>query len=98
LTAATFEAALGGPLTEPQRLAVANAAALSAIAEDAQARRLAGDDVSLDDIVRYTSAARRAVRDLGLDNRKREPDPGPTLAEHLARRAAERAGGSGEAS
>jgi hypothetical protein len=79
---ATFEAELGGELTGAQRLAVHNAAALTAIAEDAQARRLAGDtSITLDDLVRATSAARRAVRDLGLD-RKREP-AAPSLSEYL---------------
>src|SRR5260221_2595517 len=69
---ATFEAALGGELTAALRLAVHNAAALSAIAEDAQAKRLAGDtSITLDDLVRATSAARRAVRDLGI-GRQRE--------------------------
>ena len=41
--------------------------------------------MTLDDIVRATSAARRAVRDLGLD-RKREP-AGLTLQQYLATRA-----------
>jgi hypothetical protein len=80
---ATFEAALGGQLTGAQRLAMHNAAALTAIAEDAQAKRLAGDTtITLDDLVRATSAARRAVRDLGLD-RKREPTAAPSLSEYL---------------
>jgi hypothetical protein len=56
------------------RVRVETAAALSAILEDAQARRLAGDtSVTLNDIVRAISAARRAVRDLGID-RKRAPE------------------------
>jgi hypothetical protein len=69
-----FEATLGGELTDAQRLAIGNAAAMTAIAEDAQARRLQGDTtVSLDDLVRCVSCARRATRDLGL-HRKRERD------------------------
>jgi hypothetical protein len=72
--AAVFEATLGGELTDAQRLSIGNAAALTAIAEDAQVRRLQGDTtVSLDDLVRCVSCARRAVRDLGL-HRKRERD------------------------
>src|SRR5262245_43679823 len=71
--AATFRRALGGDLTDPQKLAVQSAAALMAISEDAQARRLAGDPaVTLDDLERTARMARAAVRDLGLD-RKREP-------------------------
>ena len=84
--AKTFAAELGGQLSDVQRVAVQNAAVMTAISEDAQTRRLAGDPaISLDDIVRAVSAARRAVRDLGLD-RKREP-AGPTLAEYLASHA-----------
>src|SRR4030088_1139777 len=76
--AAIFEATLGGALTGAQRLAIGNAAARTAIAEDASARRLQGDtSVNLDDLVRLVSAARRAVRDLGLD-RGRQPAT-PTL-------------------
>jgi hypothetical protein len=87
--AAIFEASLGGELTPAQRLAIGNAACLSAIAEDASARRLQGDtSVCLDDLVRLVSAARRAVRDLGLDGRKREPVV-PTLEAYLASKGAE---------
>ena len=83
--AETFATELG-ELTPAQRVRVETAAMLSAIAEDAQTRRLAGDDgISLDDIVRATSAARRAVRYLGLD-RKRAPAP-IDMDEYLARTA-----------
>ncbi len=79
--AETFAAELG-ELTPAQRIRVETAAALTAIAEDAQTRRLGGDtSITLDDLVRATSAARRAVRDLGLD-RKREP-AGLTLGDLL---------------
>jgi hypothetical protein len=67
--ARVFTAALGGAdqLTPAQALAVHNAAVLSVIAEDAQARVLAGSNtVKLDDAIRASSAARRAVSDLGL--------------------------------
>jgi hypothetical protein len=81
--AATFTAALGGRLSPEQALAVSRAAALLALSEDATTRRLGGDlAVSLDDVVRLASAARRAVRDLGL-HRKREPAT-PTLEDYLA--------------
>jgi hypothetical protein len=85
---AVFSAELG-ELTPAQQIAVQNAAALTAISEDAAMRRLSGDPgITLDDLVRATSAARRAVRDLGLD-RKREPAPGETFAEIAARAQAE---------
>jgi hypothetical protein len=88
--AAAFEAELGDTLSAGQRIAIERAAALVAIAEDAKARRLAGDrGVTLDDIVRVDGAAARAVKALGI-----KPGAGPKppiLAEHLAQRAAERA-------
>jgi hypothetical protein len=85
-----FEAALGGNLTDGQRLAVSRAAVMTAIAEDARMRKLNGaTDVTLDDLVRLDRVAALAVRDLGLDRRKREP-VAPTLAEHLAKCAAKR--------
>jgi hypothetical protein len=64
------------------------AAMLAAIAEDAQARRLAGDPgVTINDVVRADGAARRAVRDLALPDERAEP-PAKTLAEHLAEKRA----------
>src|SRR5271154_2252681 len=62
-----FEAELGGMITASQHLAIERAAALVAIAEDAKARRLAGDQgVTLDDVVRVDGAAARAVKALGI--------------------------------
>lgn len=56
-----------GEVTPALRIRVETAAALTAIAEDCQTRRLAGDPaITLDDLVRAVSAARRAVRDLGI--------------------------------
>jgi hypothetical protein len=85
--AATFTSELGGKLTPAQTVRVEAAAALSAIAQDCQTRRLAGDtSVTLDDLVRATSAARRAVRDLNLP--EASPTSAPTtLASYLASRA-----------
>jgi hypothetical protein len=75
-----FEAELGGTLTATQRLAVEQASALAAIAEDAQARRLAGDmAISLEDLVRATNAATRAVKALGIKPAAAAPAP-PSLA------------------
>jgi hypothetical protein len=84
--AAMFEATLGGKLTDAQKLAISTASALTAIAEDASARRLQGDStVNLDDLVRLVSAARRAVRDLGLDQRREPPEP--SLQDYLRSKA-----------
>jgi hypothetical protein len=66
---------LGGwsQLTDLQASAVRKAAELTALAEDARARKLNGaTDVTLDDLVRLDRLAEQSVRRLGLD-RKREP-------------------------
>ena len=86
--AAAFAAGLGGQITDAQRLAVYNAAALTAIAEDAKARRLSGDTtVSLEDLVRLDNVAARAVKQLGI-GRRRPGRPTQTLSEYLAREGA----------
>jgi hypothetical protein len=83
-----FEAELGGVLTATQRVAVERAAALTALAEDAKARRLSGDmAITLEDVVRTDNAAARAVRQLGIRPASPAPAP-PTLAQYLAERAA----------
>ena len=46
--------------------------------------------MSLEDVVRTDNAAARAVKSLGI--KPGAAPKAPTLAEHLARRAAERAG------
>src|SRR6516225_8329771 len=74
-----FEAAIGGDVTDNQRLAIGRAATLTAVAEDRRMRALAGEPVLLDDLVRVERLAMQAVRNLGLDKR-REPS-GPTLAQ-----------------
>jgi hypothetical protein len=93
---AVFEAELrktGRTLTAAEGAAVRNAALLSAISEDAGARRLAGDaTVTLEDVVRLSRAAAAAMKALAIKP-SGTPAP-PTLAEHLASRAAERAGGA----
>jgi hypothetical protein len=82
-----FEAELGGTLSATQRLAVEQASALAAIAEDAQARRLAGDmTVSLEDLVRATNAATRAVKALNI--KPAAPASPPSLRAYMASRAA----------
>jgi hypothetical protein len=86
-----FEAELGGTVTVSRRFAIERAAALVALAEDAKARRLAGDAaITLEDVVRVDNAAARAVKALGI--KPGAPAKVPTLQEHLARRAAALAG------
>src|SRR5262249_4284809 len=83
--AEAFAAEIGGQLTDSLRIRIESAAALSVIAEDVQTRRLAGDSsVSLDDLVRAVSAARRALRDIGIRPNAKREQLGPTLAEYIA--------------
>jgi hypothetical protein len=80
-----FAAEIGGQITDSLRIRIETAAALSVIAEDAQTRRLAGDSsISLDDLVRAASAARRALRDIGIKPNTKRDQLGPTLAEYVA--------------
>jgi tagatose-1,6-bisphosphate aldolase non-catalytic subunit AgaZ/GatZ len=88
-----FVAALGGAgaCTDVTMVAVVRAAELTAVAEEARAAALKGDPtVDLGSLVRIEGAADRAVRALGLKAVAAAKVPG--LAEHLAKRAAERAG------
>ena len=83
--AEAFAAEIGGQITHSLRICIETAAALSVIAEDAQTRRLAGDSsVSLDEVVRAVSAARRALRDIGIRPNAKPEQLGPTLAEYIA--------------
>jgi hypothetical protein len=83
--AEAFAVEIGGQITDSLRIRVETAAALSVIAEDAQTRRLAGDpSVSLDDLVRAVSAARRALRDIGIKPNAKREQLGLTLAEYVA--------------
>jgi hypothetical protein len=85
LLADAFAAEIGGQITDSLRIRIETAAALSVIAEDAQTRRLAVDSsVSLDDLVRAVSAARRALRDIGIRPNAKREQLGPTLAEYIA--------------
>lgn len=78
--AQSFEAALGGAdsLTDGQRLAIARASVMTAIAEDARLRRLNGEPTNLDDLVRLDRVAAQAVRALGIN--PRTPEANPLLA------------------
>jgi hypothetical protein len=91
-----FAAELGGAdkLTGAQRDAIGNAARLAAIAEELQARALAGEAVDLASLARLVNASRRARLDLGIKPSKPADDGGDDLERHLRQRAAERAGAS----
>ncbi len=86
---ATFVRDLGGAPSPSQAAAVQNAAASIVLAEDARARRLAGDaSVSLADIVRMGNIADRQLRSLGLKPGAAAKPAVPSLAEYLASRTA----------
>ena len=60
--AAELEAGFGGEATAVQRQSIGRAAVLCALAEDLGARRLAGQPVSLDELLRVEGVAKRAIR------------------------------------
>jgi hypothetical protein len=84
-----YMAALGSPEDVVTQASILAAAELKVAAEDARKRTLdgAGD---ADALVRIENLAHRAERKLGI--KPANKPSGPSLAEHLARRAAERAG------
>jgi hypothetical protein len=80
--AAELEASFGDGITKGQRRSVESAAVLSVIAEDLAMRRLAGQPVSLDELLRAQGVAARAIRALGL---RVEPAPKPSGGLTIAR-------------
>jgi hypothetical protein len=84
-----FENALGGDMALPigTKIMVETAAVLAAIAQDTQARRLAGEPIPLDEVIRASRCARLALKDLGLLDFPEvvevepEPEPVPVPAE-----------------
>jgi hypothetical protein len=89
---------MGDRLTFADKLAVRRAAMLSALAEHEASKQLAGQATDIDQMIRLSNAARRAVNDLRLPARdKRRPTGSDALKEHIARRAVEkRAAAEGE--
>jgi len=60
--AAELSAGFGDEITKVQRQAIERAAVLSVLAEDLVVRRLAGQPVSLDELLRVEGVAKRAIR------------------------------------
>ena len=60
--AAELTAGFGDEITKVQRQAIERAAVLSVLAEDLVVRRLAGQPVSLDELLRVEGVAKRAIR------------------------------------
>jgi hypothetical protein len=92
---AAFEADMGDRLTFADKLAVRRAAMLSALAEHEASKQLAGQATDIDQMIRLSNAARRAVNDLRLPARDKRSQ-GPSLQEHLRKRAEARASAAAE--
>jgi hypothetical protein len=75
---------LGGQdkLSEPTKILVRQAAALTVQVEVLQGKIVAGDDVNLEQLTRLSNVLGRTLQRLGL--KKPAPKRGPTLAEYLA--------------
>jgi hypothetical protein len=78
-----------GMITAVQQQAVERAGMLCALAEDLLARRLAGQPVSLDELLRAEGCAKRAVRTVLAERPK--PLPAPRFSPMKAVREAEAA-------
>jgi hypothetical protein len=87
-----FTAELGGQLSEVDQNLVKQASSLVLAAERFQVDVVNGADVDPDALVRVSSEARRILSTLRVKAAARKPAPAASLADHLARRAAERDG------
>jgi len=76
--------ALGNPTDVALQAQAVAAAEMVALAELMRERALQGDEIDLGELVRLQGAADRAVRKLGIIERKREPAP-IDLDDHLRR-------------
>jgi hypothetical protein len=87
---AELKAEIGGDLNPAQISAVERAAALAAVAEDARARRLAGDtSIGLNDLVRVDNAADRALRRV-RQTATAKPASTQTLRDYMAAKGSSR--------
>ena len=80
-----------GPLTPTQADAIQQAAVLSVIGGDLESRRLAGEAISLEDLVRVRRLQRQLVRDLGIPDKPPEAPLTPTPTGEFATDAIDRA-------
>jgi hypothetical protein len=90
-----YEREAGGHLSTTGKVLVRQAATLSLRCELMQAEMLRGRKVKIDDLVRMSSEVRRILQAVGIKTAAMKP-AAPTLAEHLAKRAAERARAAAE--
>jgi hypothetical protein len=81
-----FESEIGGELTPSERALVETAAMLTLRAEQLRADIVAGKPVDDDLLIRLASTSRRALSKITA---KAKPATGETLAQYMARKAAE---------
>jgi hypothetical protein len=86
-----YEAELGGELSEAERSLVRQAVALQLQAERMQAAIVRGETVDADQLIRVSSTSKRLLGIIASRTGKRKPAAGPTLAEYLAAKQAEKA-------
>ena len=86
-----FAADLGGELSELEMGLVRQAAAVALKAEALQAALVRGEPVDGDQLIRLSGTAKRILQAIGHKAEQRKP-AGPTLHDHIARRAAQRVG------
>jgi hypothetical protein len=83
-----FEEELGGSLNEVELGLVRQAVTLTLRAEQMQGAVVRGEMVDSDQLIRLSSTSKRILSDIAAKAAKRKPAT-PTLADHLAKRAAE---------
>lgn len=78
-----------GKLSEPVRILIRQAAALTVQVEGLQSKIVAGEDVDIEQLTRLSNSLSRMLHRLGL--KKPMAPKNPTLAEYLAQKAATKA-------
>jgi hypothetical protein len=82
---------LGGELSEAERSLVRQAVALQLQAERMQEAIVRGEPVDADQLIRVSSTSKRLLGIIADKTGKRKPAAGPTLAEYLAAKQAQKA-------
>lgn len=87
----SYEAELGSELSEAERSLVRQAVALQLQAERLQEMIVRGEAVDSDLLIRVSSTSKRLLSIIAAKTGKRKPAAGPTIAEYMVRKAAEKA-------
>ena len=82
----SYEAELGGELSEAERSLVRQAVALQLQAERLQEMIVRGEAVDSDSLIRVSSTSKRLLSIIAAKTGKRKPAAGPTIADYLAAR------------